>query len=85
MSHPNAVAGGGGYALAAVIVYLADLFGLAVPLPIALVAAGAAGTLVLLIGRKGLKGIARTVWGGAALLVLAAVGAGWSWDGGAGP
>lgn len=62
--HPNATVAGGLTGIAAAVAYLAELAGLALPGPVAIVAAGVLTTVVLAIGRDGLRGIAVRVWRG---------------------
>jgi hypothetical protein len=63
--HPNATVGsvsaaGGG----ALIVWVLSLLGVDVDPYIATVIAGGVAGLLLLVGRKGVKGVARVLWSG---------------------
>jgi hypothetical protein len=62
--HPNATVAVGSGGAAVLLVYLAGLFGLDVPAEVAAAASGLLAGAVLLIGRDGVRGIARTFWRG---------------------
>lgn len=64
-SNPNATAAGATSGLAAVITWTVGYFaGVDVPAPVAVAAAGAFSTVVLVIGREGIRGIFRRLWAG---------------------
>jgi hypothetical protein len=65
--HPNAVVGGGAPTSVAAILYLLGLFGVDIPDPslgAGIAIGGGISALALLIGRVGIRGIARHLWGG---------------------
>lgn len=64
VSHPNATAAGGSSLVAVALVYIASLFGLDVPAEVGAAFAGGLAAAVLMIGRRGITGIARTIWRG---------------------
>lgn len=66
MSHPNATAAAGSGGLAVLVVWLLGMAGVAVSPEVAAAIAGAIATIVLFIGRRGLKGLARIIWRGGA-------------------
>jgi hypothetical protein len=65
-SHPNAVAGlAGGAGLGTLLVWILNKYaGADLPPEAATAIAGAVGALVLLIGKRGLKGLIGLVWHG---------------------
>lgn len=67
MKHPNTVVGGGLPGSVAAILYALRLAGVEVPDPpleVGLVIAAALSAAALLIGRRGIRGIARLFWRG---------------------
>lgn len=64
VQHPNATVAAGTGGTAAVLVWLAQLFGLDIPPVAAVVMAGALTTAMLAVGREGLKGLADRLWRG---------------------
>jgi hypothetical protein len=62
--HPNATVAGGLGGVAALVAWLAELEHVAMPAPVAVLAAGILTTVVLAIGRDGVRGIARRLWRG---------------------
>lgn len=64
MKHPNAAAAGGSSLLAAAILWAAGHLGLELSGEVAVVAAGALTTLVLAVGRNGIRGLLARIWHG---------------------
>lgn len=65
MKHPNALVGtAGGASLGPALVEILGLLGFEITGTLGAVIGGAAAGLLLLIGRKGFRGIARTLWHG---------------------
>lgn len=64
MNHPNAAAAGTSSGLTVLVVWLLSLAGVDVSPEVAAALAGAVATVVLLIGRDGIGGVARIVWRG---------------------
>lgn len=67
MKHPNAAVGGGLPASLAVILFALRSAGVEVPDPpleVGVALAGALSGAALLIGRRGIRGILRTLWRG---------------------
>lgn len=65
--HPNAVVGGtSATGLGLLIVYVAAMFGIVIPPEVAVVVAAACGAAVLMVGRSGVRGVARRLWKGEA-------------------
>lgn len=62
--HPNAATAGAATGPTVLIVWLAGHFGLNVGAEVAVVVAGVVASGALLIGRKGLRGVIRTIWSG---------------------
>lgn len=62
--HPQATTAGAATAPGLLIVWLAGHFGIDIGAEEAIVFGGALTTVVLLVGRKGLRGILRAVWAG---------------------
>lgn len=64
-AHPNAVVGGtAGIGGGTLVVWLLGLAGVEMTPEVGALIAGAASTVALLIGRKGVRGIARAIWRG---------------------
>lgn len=65
MTHPNAIAGGvSGVGGGVFVVYLLHQFGYEVDPMLGAVIAGALSTVVLFVGRNGLRGALRAIWKG---------------------
>ena len=64
MKHPNAAVAAGGSSLSAIIVWLLGHFHVALSAEDGAIIAGAVSAVVLFIGREGIKGAWRRVWGG---------------------
>jgi hypothetical protein len=64
VKHPNAVVAGSLSGAAALVAWLAELEHVAMPAPVAVLAGGILTTVVLAIGRDGVRGIARRLWRG---------------------
>jgi len=64
MNNPNAAVAGGGTSLSVLVVWLLGHFHVALSAEDGAVIAGALATVVLFIGREGIKGAWRRVWGG---------------------
>lgn len=64
LKHPNAVASGSSSTAGVLLIYVLGLVGLTLTPVVAAAAVGALGTLTLLIGREGMRGILRTIWKG---------------------
>lgn len=65
MKHPNAIIGGGsGIALGPAVVEVLALAGVEISSTLGAVIGALAAGAVLLIGRDGVRGIARTLWHG---------------------
>lgn len=64
MNHPNAAAAGAATGPAVLIVWLAGRYGIDLGAEQAVVVSGLLTSLVLLIGRKGVKGMIAAVWRG---------------------
>lgn len=64
MKHPNAAAAGVATGPVVLIVWLAGRYGVDLNAEQAVVVAGLLTSLVLLVGRKGLRGIIGTLWRG---------------------
>lgn len=65
VKHPNALVGtAGGAGLGPAVVEVLALFDVEVSGTLGAVIGGAAAGIVLMVGRKGVRGIARTVWAG---------------------
>lgn len=63
--HPNAVVGGtAGIGGGTLVVWLLGLAGVDMTPEVGALIAGGASTAALLVGRKGVRGIARAVWRG---------------------
>lgn len=62
--HPNASVAGGSGALGILLVWILGQFGVALPPEVAAAISTAAATLALVIGRRGLSGLARLIWRG---------------------
>lgn len=62
--HPNATAAGTTGIIATIILWAAGRLGVHLPETVAVVAAGAAITVVLAVGRNGVKGTWNRIWGG---------------------
>ena len=64
MNNPNAAVAGGGTSLSVLVVWLLGHFHVALSAEDGAVIAGALATVVLFVGREGIKGAWRRVWGG---------------------
>ena len=64
MKHPNAAVAAGGSSLSAIVVWLLGHFHVALSAEDGAVIAGALATVVLFIGREGIRGVWRRIWGG---------------------
>lgn len=64
MKHPNASAAGATTGSAVLVIWALSLVGVQVDGVVGAAIAGALATVVLLIGRRGVKGIASVVWRG---------------------
>lgn len=63
--HPNAIVGGtAGIGGGTLVVWLLGTAGVEMTPEVGALIAGAASTLALLVGRKGIRGLARAVWRG---------------------
>jgi hypothetical protein len=63
-AHPNAVAAGASTGPSVFLVWILGYLGVDVSPEVAVVIAGGIAAATLLVGRKGLRGIARTLWRG---------------------
>lgn len=66
MSHPNATAAAGSGGLAVLVVWLLGMADVDVSPEVAAAIAGAIATVVLFIGRRGLRGLLGILWRGGA-------------------
>lgn len=73
MNHPNAAVAGGGTGLAVFVVWLAGHLHVALSAEDGAVIAGGLATIVLFIGRNGVKGLWRRIWDGQDGLTLVEV------------
>jgi len=64
MPHPNATAAGGASILAVLVLLVARYLGLELTGEEGAAVAGGLATVTLLVGRNGVRGIARTFWRG---------------------
>jgi len=64
VKNPNAAVAAGGSSLSAIIVWLLGHFHVALSAEDGAIVAGAVSAVVLFIGREGIKGAWRRVWGG---------------------
>jgi len=64
VKNPNAAVAAGGSSLSAIIVWLLGHFHVALSAEDGAIIAGAVSAVVLFIGREGIKGAWRRVWGG---------------------
>jgi hypothetical protein len=64
MKNPNAAVAGGGTSLSVLVVWLLGHFHVALSAEDGAVIAGALATVVLFIGREGIRGVWRRIWGG---------------------
>lgn len=65
MKHPNAAVAGGGSGLSVLVVWLAgNVFHWSLSAEDGAVVAGAVATAVLFVGREGIKGTWKRIWGG---------------------
>jgi hypothetical protein len=63
-AHPNATVAGGLTGLSALVVAVAGWFGAAITATQAVAISGGITTVGLLIGKRGIRGLARVVWRG---------------------
>lgn len=69
--HPNAVvAGGSGGGGGLLVVWLLELAGVTVDPKVAVLIAAAASSFALLIGRRGIRGIAQMLWRGTGVVLV---------------
>lgn len=64
MKNPNAAVAAGGSSLSAIVVWLLGHFHVALSAEDGAVIAGAVSTVVLFVGREGIKGIWKKIWDG---------------------
>lgn len=64
MKHPNAAVAAGGSSLSAIVVWLLGHFHVALSAEDGAIVAGAVSAVVLFIGREGIRGVWRRIWGG---------------------
>jgi len=64
VNHPNAAVAGGGTGLAVFVVWLAGYLHLSLSAEDGAAIAGGLATVVLFVGREGIKGAWKRIWGG---------------------
>lgn len=73
MKNPNAAVAAGGSSLSAIVVWLLGHFHVALSAEDGAVIAGAVSAVVLFVGREGIKGAWKRIWGGQGGLTLVEV------------
>lgn len=63
-NNPNASVAGGTTGLGVIVVFVLGALGVPVPPEVAVAGVGLVSTAVLVIGRRGIRGIARSIWRG---------------------
>ena len=64
MKHPNAAVAAGGSSLSVIVVWLLGRFHVALSAEDGAIVAGVVASVALFVGRNGLKGVWKRLWGG---------------------